>query len=51
MGHAKTPDDGHAGLNGVSKHPSITVHHGALPTSWFPKWLLRRLQRQHSDPV
>ena len=41
----------HNGLNGPSKYPSITTHRGALPESWFPKWLLRRLQRRHPKPV
>lgn len=28
----------------LAKYPSIVVHRGMLPESWFPKWLDRRLQ-------
>ena len=37
------------GPNGLSTHPSTTVHHGALPESWFPSRLLRWLKRKHID--
>lgn len=47
MGHAPPPDSNQSGLSGSSKYPSITTHRGALPESWFPKWLLRWLQRRH----
>ena len=51
MGDAQAPDSSHNGLNGPSKYPSITTHRGALPESWFPKWLLRWLQRRHPKPA
>lgn len=28
----------------LAKHPSIVVHRGMLPESWFPKWLDRKLE-------
>ena len=27
----------------LSKYPSMVVHRGLLPESWFPKWLDRKL--------
>lgn len=47
MSQALAPDNNHNGLNQSSEYPSITTHRGALPESWFPKWLLRWLQRRH----
>ena len=27
----------------LAKYPSMVVHRGLLPESWFPKWLDRKL--------
>ena len=41
-------DDGDTenGSDGLSTHPSTTVHHGALPETWFPRRLMRWLRRK-----
>ena len=42
----ETPEPSRRTLFETSKYPSTTVHHGALPESWFPQWLFRYLERR-----
>lgn len=32
----------------LAKYPSIVVHLGLLPESWFPKWLDRKLRARQA---
>ena len=41
---AKDQDD----YYGPSPYPSIIVNRGALPESWYPKWLTRWMLREPS---
>lgn len=44
MTNAGTPKKSSEIDEELAKYPSIVVHRGMLPESWFPKWLDRRLR-------
>lgn len=35
----------------TSPYPSIIVNRGALPESWYPKWLFRRGKHHRRSPT